>query len=311
MNGDIRISTDFFENPKIKRLQSDMETQLGQGYGATSVLSLIQLWTWVGKNRPNGILKNMDTTDIELSAGWEGPPGTFVDICLRRKLIDKLSKGYKIHDWEENQPWVYHAKERSEKARKAVKARWDKKLQKDDKLYSENTTSIPVEYDKNTNSNTPSPNPIPYPNPNPNPDTQKNKTTTSPRKGKPKSEPKPSSKTESPKYEQVIADEFELFWESYPPERRQDRKRAFKAFTKVFEKSIPSEVKQKRYKNMALHLNKYLDECEEKRARGDEKYIKMPATWLNAIDFDYPPADYIPSQRPMFVTADQLEGDSP
>lgn len=141
----------------------------------------------------------------------------------------------------------------------------------------------------------------------------KNKTTTSPRRGKPKSEPKPkpSSKTESSKYEQIIADEFESFWESYPPERRQDRKRAFKAFAKVFERSLSSEVKQKRYKNMELHLNKYLDECEEKRSRGDEKYIKMPATWLNAIDFDYPPADYIPSQRPMFVTADQLEGGEP
>jgi hypothetical protein len=161
MNTDIRISVSFLNHRKRKRLKMLL------GAGATDYL--IDLWIASAMNHPDGILSGMDEVDIALEAGWEGNPNEFIEALLTCRFLEKDEKGvYFLHDWEEHQPWVVNAKARSEKARKAVNARWGKKKEKDGNKDSEenllqakgeefsgDTNPILNEYSEDTQSNTP------------------------------------------------------------------------------------------------------------------------------------------------------------
>ncbi len=118
MNSDIRIQTTFPHHPKTKKLKRKL--------GADGVLSLIYLWIFIAQNRPNGDLSGLNEEDIAIASDWEGDTKQYIDALISIGFLDRKGNLLVIHDWEENNPWAAGAEARSEKARKAAKARWDK-----------------------------------------------------------------------------------------------------------------------------------------------------------------------------------------
>jgi hypothetical protein len=118
MSDDIRLQSDWYQNPKIKKL--------GILVGPQGIVSLLTLWAWTGKNRPNGVLHDMDELDIILAANWPNDVSLFMDSLLKLRLLDREEPWYVIHDWARNQPWALHTEDRKSAARKAAEARWAK-----------------------------------------------------------------------------------------------------------------------------------------------------------------------------------------
>lgn len=135
MTTDIRISVEFWDHPKTKKLEKRL--------GIEAVKNLQILWMWTAKNKPTGVLENMDIEDIELAARWDGDSGAFVENLVDLKLLDAreisisndplttvndplttrstkingVGYRYKIHDWRSHNPWAAESQTRSEKAR--------------------------------------------------------------------------------------------------------------------------------------------------------------------------------------------------
>lgn len=116
MNQDIRISVGFFQHHKTKKLIYKLDYK--------GVVALLSLWTYAAQNKPKGILTNMDKIDIALSACWIDDADLFVDTLVDIGFLEDNEGMYTIHDWEKNNPYVFHAEERSEKARTAAQAKW-------------------------------------------------------------------------------------------------------------------------------------------------------------------------------------------
>ena len=164
MNSDIRLCIGWNQNPKIVKLRRKL--------GAEGVLGLISLWTYAGAQRPDGTLSGMDEDDIAIVAEYPGESARFVSTLAELRLIEKNGNDWTIHDWITNNPWASRFPARSEKAKKAIRARWDKRNnsppdpgngQKDTTSIENHTTSI----ENHTPSNTPLPYPYPSPYPSP------------------------------------------------------------------------------------------------------------------------------------------------
>lgn len=95
MNTDIRLSVGFFTHPKTRKLEKRL--------GFAGVRSLLVLWTWAARYRPDGFLYDMDWEDIELAADWQGEERAFFDHCLG-VWIDETDASYALHDWNEHGP---------------------------------------------------------------------------------------------------------------------------------------------------------------------------------------------------------------
>jgi hypothetical protein len=149
MSSDIRIKTSFFGHPKVKRLAKRL--------GSDAVVALLRLWCWVADNKPRGVLDGMDSEAIELASDWCGGDGFLFATLVELRLIDVVDGVASIHDWCEHNPWVYRSPERSEAARNAINARWDKEKQSkkaEEKSYGSNTERIRNVYESNTERNT-------------------------------------------------------------------------------------------------------------------------------------------------------------
>lgn len=118
MNIDIRLSLDFFDHPKSKKLKKRL--------GLEGVMALLKLWAWTAGNRPGGMLTGLDVEAVELAADWDGEDGTFVSTLLDLRLLDDADGTFAIHDWEDHQAYASKSEERSSKAKKAAEARWSK-----------------------------------------------------------------------------------------------------------------------------------------------------------------------------------------
>ena len=136
MNIDIRLSLDFFDHPKTKKLIKRC--------GMEGVTSLIKLWMWTAQRKPSGVLDGLDGEAIELVADWTGEDGDFFDQLVTLHWLDEKDGVYSIHAWQENQAYACKSEERSEKARKASKSRWDRCKQScdDASVCSEDASSI-------------------------------------------------------------------------------------------------------------------------------------------------------------------------
>lgn len=159
MNKDIRLKVTFPTHKKTIKL-----IRLA---GHEAITSLLQLWCYVAQNHPKGILNDYDKDDLEIAASWNGEPGKFAKAVTKKEInfVKKTAKGFEINDWEEHNPYVFHADERSEKARKAAKARW-KPI---DSKGSGDASSMQVAMPQAQTSNAPSPDPSPSPPPIPKP----------------------------------------------------------------------------------------------------------------------------------------------
>lgn len=154
MNKDFRLQVSFVDHPKTIKLNRK---------GA--LLNLLKLWTWAAMNRPEGKLTGMNIDDIEIVSGWQKEEGEFVKIILEIGFLDCKKEIFSLHDWAEHNPYAIHSKARSEKARKAANAMWEKK----NKQSSKHASSIDQAELDNNSSNAPLPTPSPNPLPSPNP----------------------------------------------------------------------------------------------------------------------------------------------
>lgn len=193
MNSDARISVSFTGHAKTLKLKRRL--------GNDGLMSLITLWLYTAQNKPSGIFTNMDIEDIEIAAQWEGSPGNLVDTLVELRFIDLVGNVHIIHNWEKNNPWAFHADERSEQARKAAKARWGKK-NKDADECNEQCCEDSEAMQRAEESIAPSPNP-------------------NPKESKDLSE---SGETGN----------FEIFWTGYPrKEKKKEAEKIFNRLTKV------------------------------------------------------------------------------
>lgn len=116
MNTDIRISTGLLTNMKVKRLI--------RRKGHTGFYNMISLWIYAGIHRPEGVFFEMDEDDLMDAADTNDE--NFIPLLTELKLLDFDGLHHKIHDWNKHNHWALGAEKRSETARKAAEARWNK-----------------------------------------------------------------------------------------------------------------------------------------------------------------------------------------
>ena len=156
---DMRIDVNFVDHPKVKRLI--------RSAGHKAFYSLMRLFSTAAKMYTNGVFDGCDIHDIEDFGGWTGKSGFFVDALVNVGFLEETADGFAIHDWIEHQPWLANAEKRSLHARKAIQARWDKKLK--EPVDPQGVDDVQLEYSENTNCNTPYPSPSPQPSPSHSP----------------------------------------------------------------------------------------------------------------------------------------------
>lgn len=115
MNTDIRIAVDFFAHHKTRKLKKRI--------GSDGILSLIQLWTYAAKIRPDGDFDGMSEEDIELAADWDGEDGAFVAALTDVGFLECVDGRFVLHDWAENNPWAVGSDSRSDTSRLSRMAR--------------------------------------------------------------------------------------------------------------------------------------------------------------------------------------------
>lgn len=155
MNNDIRISVDFFDHHKTAKLEKEL--------GFQGVKSLLHLWFYAAKYRPDGHLKNMDLDDIINVSKWNGEPDIFLKALTHqdKSWLDWIDDHYYLHNWEKRNGYACQAEKRSNIAKKAAELRWNKK----EKQYV-NAQSIKKAMLQQCSSNAPAYAPNPNPNPN-------------------------------------------------------------------------------------------------------------------------------------------------
>jgi hypothetical protein len=117
MNTDFRVSVDFFGHHKTKKLQRRI--------GDAGVMSLLRLWAYVAKIKPDGDIASMDTEDIEIAADWKGECGAFVKAAIESGFFEEYEGEYYLHDWKIHNPWVSDCAFREDEARFSALRRWN------------------------------------------------------------------------------------------------------------------------------------------------------------------------------------------
>jgi hypothetical protein len=122
MNIDIRLQVSFRDHPK--------RTKLERRLGPAGPLAFIDLLLAVAQSKPDGSLRGWSDEDIAIAARWNGKPEEFVSTLTELRFLDRQEDGsYSIHDWTEHNGYAAGAQERSERARAAARARWDRRTQ--------------------------------------------------------------------------------------------------------------------------------------------------------------------------------------
>lgn len=236
---DMRIDVNFVDHPKVKRLI--------RSAGHKAFYSLMRLFSTAAKMYTNGVFDGCDIHDIEDFGGWTGKSGFFVDALVNVGFLEETADGFAIHDWIEHQPWLANAEKRSLHARKAIQARWDKKLK--EPVDPQGVDDVQREYSENTNGNTPYPSPSPQPSPSPSPI--------------PSLSPEPSP--QPPLRRQWFND----FWEVYP--RKQAKGEAEMEWGQIdMDESLFQTIME------AVEKWKTSDDWKE----NDGKYVPHPSKWL-------------------------------
>jgi len=133
---DFRITTTFFGHMKTLKLMRKLDAQIcasaPYANGTNGVLCLLQLWAYAAENRRKGVLSGMNAEDIEAVSHWHGEAESFVQCLVDVGFLDVSDDGvFALHNWEDRNPWAFHADERSEAAKAAANARWGKSKKAD------------------------------------------------------------------------------------------------------------------------------------------------------------------------------------
>jgi hypothetical protein len=108
---DARISTDFPNHPKTKRLIRRL--------GFAGAWHLLKLWLWAAANKPSGDLAGLTSEDLELAVDWPGDADALVQGLLDVRFLIGEAGAYRLKDWAAWNPWASGADLR------AAKARWN------------------------------------------------------------------------------------------------------------------------------------------------------------------------------------------
>jgi hypothetical protein len=171
---DIRVAIDMDHNPKVRRLILEL--------GPEAAWTLVRLWLYTARHRPDGVLTGIAVEEIEPLVGWKRRRGRLIDALERLGFIEVngtgTSREVTIHDWPDNQPWVSGHKRRSEVGRQNAL----KKYINPDGTRKELTgskgkgsadgradASASGRADASANHPAPSPSPSPTPTPSPTP----------------------------------------------------------------------------------------------------------------------------------------------
>lgn len=106
---DIRIDVEFFSHPKTVKLERRL--------GLEAIKALMVLWTWAARNRPDGDLSGLENEDIEIAAGWMGEVNKLAPTLNALGWLDGEPGTFRLHQWQEHNPWVAEMQSRSDKAR--------------------------------------------------------------------------------------------------------------------------------------------------------------------------------------------------
>ena len=158
MAEDFRLKVGYIDHRKTKKLRLRC--------GSEGVDCHIRLISETAQNNTDGVLYGMDREDVEVTAGWTGAPGIFTQALIDIKFLDILEDGnFKMHDWEENQPWVCHEEQRKAKARKAANAKWGNSPHSDATSNAKTAKTYARSNAKTPKVDAPSPTPSPSPTP--------------------------------------------------------------------------------------------------------------------------------------------------
>ena len=73
----------------------------------------------------------MDAGDIADAANWPDDPEALISLLINCEyLVEKSPGNYVLKNWKENQPFVYHADERSKQASEAATIGWKNRKNK-------------------------------------------------------------------------------------------------------------------------------------------------------------------------------------
>lgn len=156
MNTDIRVNIGLVDHLKYKRLK--------RALGESPMEYLITFWACIAKYQPMGELIGWTPEEIEDAAGYNGKAGRLFDALITTCFLDQIPGGYYPHDWHDHQSWVIGAKERSEKAKKAINVRWERKRNNSPDTPPDTPSNTGSDTPSNTHGNTPSPSPLPNQN---------------------------------------------------------------------------------------------------------------------------------------------------
>ena len=84
---DMRLSLDFVDHPKVRKLIRKA--------GYEGFFSLLKLFSMAGKIYQKGVLKDLESEDIEALCEWHGEDGKFVDSMVDVGFLEKNEKWYK------------------------------------------------------------------------------------------------------------------------------------------------------------------------------------------------------------------------
>ncbi len=119
MNTDIRISVSFKGHRKLKKLR--------RAIGDRAAEYLLNLWISTATDAPKGVLAGWTDEDVADAADWQGEPSDFTAALINCAFLERDADGsYMLHDWCQWQGWACGAEERSDKAKAAASARWEK-----------------------------------------------------------------------------------------------------------------------------------------------------------------------------------------
>lgn len=112
---DARISTALPGHPKTKKLIRRI--------GEAGAWKLVCLFLWAAANRPDGDLSGMTAEDLELAIDWTGEPDAFVRALIEVRFLEGVDGTYRIHDWQDWNPWAAGSEDRAEASRWAALCR--------------------------------------------------------------------------------------------------------------------------------------------------------------------------------------------
>lgn len=113
---DFRVKTSWRTSRKRRRLKRLL--------GADGVLAIEDLWSYCAAEKESGDLAGMSNDDIADEVAWEGDPDQLVEAFVSCGLLDGGPLEYRIHDWEDHNPYVATGEGRSERAAFKAHVRW-------------------------------------------------------------------------------------------------------------------------------------------------------------------------------------------